>query len=83
VRAWRGAPLTCTHLDHPWRDQFRIGTGLQYGIDEKITVGGAYQYMNAGDADLDVERGPLAGRLQGDYKSNEFHIFALSLSWRL
>jgi long-chain fatty acid transport protein len=47
-----------------------------------MTVGAAYQYMNAGDADLDVERGPLAGRLEGDYKSNDFHFFAVNLSWQ-
>ncbi|HEX5078720.1 MAG TPA: outer membrane protein transport protein [Geminicoccaceae bacterium] len=67
----------------PLDQQFRIGTGLQYSFNENITVGAAYQYMNAGDADLDVERGPLAGRLQGDYKSNDFHFLALNLSWRL
>lgn len=67
----------------PLDQQFRIGTGLQYTLNDKITVGAAYQYMNAGDADLDVNRGPLSGRLQGDYKSNDFHFFALNLSWRL
>jgi long-chain fatty acid transport protein len=67
----------------PLDQQYRLGTGLQYSFNEKITVGAAYQYMNAGDADLDVERGPLAGRLQGDYKSYDFHFFALNLSWRL
>ena len=67
----------------PLDQQFRLGTGLEYSFNEKITVGAAYQYMNAGDADLDVERGPLSGRLQGDYKSNDFHFFALNLSWRL
>lgn len=52
-------------------------------LTTRITVGAAYQYMNGGDADIDVERGPLAGRLQGDYKSYDFHFAALNLSWRL
>jgi hypothetical protein len=38
--------------------------------------------MNAGDADLDRERGPLAGQIEGDYKSNDFHFFNVNLSWR-
>jgi hypothetical protein len=38
--------------------------------------------MNGGDNNIDVERGPLAGRLQGDYKSFDFHFFALNLIWR-
>jgi long-chain fatty acid transport protein len=67
----------------PLDQQFRIGTGIQYSLAENVTVGAAYQYMNGGDADLDVERGPLAGRLEGDYKSLDFHFFALNLIWRL
>ncbi|MGH6921142.1 MAG: OmpP1/FadL family transporter, partial [Geminicoccaceae bacterium] len=67
----------------PLDQQFRLGTGVQYSVNDKITVGAAYQYMNGGDADLDVERGPLAGRLQGDYKSYDFHFVALNLIWRL
>jgi long-chain fatty acid transport protein len=65
----------------PLDQQYRIGTGIQYSFNQ-FTVGAAYQYMNAGDADLDVERGPLAGRLEGDYKSNDFHFFAVNLSWQ-
>jgi long-chain fatty acid transport protein len=67
----------------PLDQQFRIGTGLQYSFSDRITVGAAYEYMNGGDADIDVERGPLAGRLEGDYKSYDFHFFALNVSWRL
>jgi long-chain fatty acid transport protein len=67
----------------PLDQQFRLGTGVQYSFNEKITVGSAHQYMNGGDADLDVERGPLAGRLEGDYKSYDVHFFALNLTWRL
>jgi long-chain fatty acid transport protein len=66
----------------PLDQQFRLGTGIQYSFNDKITVGAAYQYMNGGAADVDVERGPLAGRLQGDYKSYDFHFVALNLSWR-
>ena len=45
-------------------------------------MGAAYEYMNGGDNNIDVERGPLAGRLEGDYKSFDFHFFALNLIWR-
>jgi long-chain fatty acid transport protein len=67
----------------PLDQQFRLGTGLQYSLSENVTVGAAYQYMNGGDAKIDVERGPLAGRLEGDYKSYDFHFVALNLIWRL
>jgi long-chain fatty acid transport protein len=67
----------------PLDQQFRLGTGVQYSFNDRIAVGAAYQYMNGGDAALDVERGPLAGRLEGDYKSYDVHFFALNLIWRL
>jgi long-chain fatty acid transport protein len=66
----------------PMDEQFRIGTGVQYSFNDNITVGAAYEYMNGGDNDIDVERGPLAGRLQGDYESFDFHFFAVNLIWR-
>ena len=66
----------------PMDRQFRLGTGIQYSFNDDITVGAPYEYMNAGDADLDRERGPLAGRIQGDYQSNDFHFFNVNLSWR-
>ena len=64
-------------------EQFRIGTGVQYSLNGNITVGAAYEYMNGGDNNIDVQRGPLAGRLEGDYKSFDFHFFAVNLIWRL
>jgi long-chain fatty acid transport protein len=66
----------------PMDEQFRIGTGVQYSLNDSITVGAAYEYMNGGDNNIDVERGPLAGRLEGDYQSFDFHFFALNLIWR-
>jgi long-chain fatty acid transport protein len=67
----------------PFDQQFRLATGLQYSLSDKITIGAAYEYLNGGDAELDVERGPLAGRLEGDYDAVDFHFFAVNLSWRL
>jgi long-chain fatty acid transport protein len=66
----------------PMDQQFRIGTGVQYDINDNVTVGAAYQYMNGGDNSIDRERGPLAGRLEGDYKSFDFHFVGLNLIWR-
>ena len=56
----------------PMDEQFRLGTGVQYSFNDNITVGAAYEYMNGGDNDIDVERGPLAGRLEGDYQAFDF-----------
>jgi long-chain fatty acid transport protein len=67
----------------PMDQQYRLGTGVQYSFNDNITVGVAYEYMNGGDNNIDRNRGPLAGRLQGDYKSFDFHFIALNLIWRL
>ena len=62
--------------------QYRYGTGLQYDWNEDVTLGFAYEYLDAGDAAINRYRGPLAGRLVGDYKTNEVHFFAFNLNWK-
>ena len=66
----------------PLDQQYRLGTGIQHSINDNITVGAAYEYFNGGNNSVDRERGPLAGRIQGDYKSFDFHFFSVNLSWR-
>ncbi len=66
----------------PLDRQIRVGTGVQYALNERATLGAAYEYLNLGDADLERSR-PLAGTLQGDYSTNEIHFFNATLSWKL
>jgi long-chain fatty acid transport protein len=67
----------------PLDRQYRIGTGIRYALSEVLTLGGGYEYLNLGNADLNRSRGPLAGTLQGDYSTNEVHFFNVTLSWML
>lgn len=67
----------------PLDRQYRIGTGVQYALNDAMTLGGAYEYLNLGSADINRSRGPLAGTLQGDYSTNEVHFFNVTLNWRL
>jgi long-subunit fatty acid transport protein len=46
----------------PLDQQVRVGTGVQYALNERMTIGAAYEYLNLGEADIDRERGPLASR---------------------
>lgn len=62
--------------------QLRYGTGIQYALNKDTTLGAAYELMDAGNAPFNVRRGPLAGRLQGDYPTNYFNFVALNLIWR-
>jgi len=68
--------------DAPFDRQLRYGTGIQYDWNEDVTLGFAYEYIDAGDAAINHYKGPLAGRLVGDYKTNEIHVFAFNLIWK-
>jgi len=62
--------------------QIRIGTGIQYDWNQDVTIGAAYQYLDAGDADIDQDGGSLQGPLEGDYDPNAIHFLAVNLSWK-
>jgi len=68
--------------DLPLDRQIRYALGAQYEWDDDLTFGFAYEYLDAGDAKIDQFRGPLAGRLEGEYDTNEIHFFAFNLSWK-
>jgi long-chain fatty acid transport protein len=68
--------------DLPLDRQIRYATGLQYDWGENITLGAAYEYLDAGKAKIDQQGGALQGDLKGDYKSNEIHFINLNLIWR-
>lgn len=59
--------------------QIRVSGGAQYHWDDDLVLGAAYTYFNGGDAEIDQTRGPLAGRLQGEFSSNEIHFFNFTI----
>jgi long-chain fatty acid transport protein len=68
--------------DLPLDRQIRIGTGIQYDWNEDVTVGVAYEYLDAGEAEIDQAGGPLQGPLKGEYDPNVIHFFAVNLIWK-
>ena len=68
--------------DLPLDRQIRVGTGIQYDWNKDVTLGAAYEYLDAGDAEIDQEGGPLNGPLKGDYDTNAIHFFAVNLIWK-
>jgi long-chain fatty acid transport protein len=68
--------------DLPLDRQVRIGSGIQYDWNNDVTLGVAYEYLDAGDAKIDQEGGPLQGPLKGDYDTNVIHFFAVNLIWK-
>lgn len=64
----------------PLDQQFRYSVGLMYEASDKVTLGLAYTFLDAGSAPLTQTRGPLAGTVSGDYSSNYINIIALYVS---
>jgi long-chain fatty acid transport protein len=66
----------------PLDRQIRYATGLQYDWNDDVTVGAAYTFIDAGDADIDLEGGTLTGSLKGDYDTDHIHLFNINVIWR-
>jgi long-chain fatty acid transport protein len=62
--------------------QLRYATGIQYEINQSITAGAAWEFLDAGNAPFNNRRGPLAGTLQGDYTANYLNFVAANLAWK-
>ena len=65
-------------VDRTWR----YAGGVHYAWSEDLKLDLGYEYIDMGKAEIDVERGPLAGRLQGDYGPNAIHVINLSVAYR-
>ena len=63
----------------PLDRQLRYGTGIQYEINRDMTVGAAWEFMDAGPGPFSARRGPLAGTLQGHYSTNYLNFVTVDL----
>jgi len=63
-------------------DQPFVGLGSRYGWSKDVTLGGAYELAWGGDLDVDLERGPLSGRVTGTYENVAIHFVSLNPEWR-
>jgi len=66
----------------PLDRQWRAGTGLEYRLSPKLSLGLAYEYLNLGDASMSRDRGPAAGKLDGKYSTNEAHFVDFTISYK-
>lgn len=67
--------------DMPLDRQIRYGAGIQYDLNDDMTVGAAYEFLDAGEAKINQTR-PAAGTLSGEYASNYIHFFNANLAWK-
>jgi long-chain fatty acid transport protein len=68
--------------DMPLDRQIRYATGLQYDVSEDLTLGAAYTFLDAGDADISLTENPVRGDLLGDYRSNYVNFFNVNVVYR-
>jgi long-chain fatty acid transport protein len=65
----------------PVDEQIRVGTGVQYNMTDKITLGAAYEYLNLGKGRLE-QSNSLGDTLSGKYSTNEVHFVNVTLNWK-
>jgi long-chain fatty acid transport protein len=66
----------------PMGEAWRFALGAQYAFTPNLTMGAAYEFLWGGDMSVDQERGPLVGRVAGEYSNTSMSIIALNLSWK-
>ncbi len=68
--------------DVPVGATWRFGGGVRYQVRDNIDIGLAYECAWGGDLPMDINRGPLAGRVSGEYPGTALHFINLALNWR-
>jgi long-chain fatty acid transport protein len=66
----------------PVGEAIRWGLGLQHDLSASTTVALAYEMAYSGDAPVNQQRGPLSGRLAGEYSDVTIQFFSASLTHR-
>jgi long-chain fatty acid transport protein len=68
--------------DLPLGEAWRFGLGARYDWSKNLAFGMGYTFLWSGDLDMDVNRGPLAGRVSGTYKNTSMNFINFYLSWK-
>jgi long-chain fatty acid transport protein len=66
----------------PLDRQIRYALGLQYDLNEDITLGCAYEILDAGKARVDKEGGLFRGDLKGNYDTNFINLLNMNIVWK-
>jgi long-chain fatty acid transport protein len=68
--------------DLPLGEAWRFGLGARYNWSENLAFGLGYTLLWSGDLDMDVNRGPLAGRVSGTYENVSMNFINFYLNWK-
>jgi long-chain fatty acid transport protein len=67
--------------DLPLGETWRFGLGARYDWSQNLALGVGYTLLWSGDLDMDVNRGPLAGRVSGTYENTSMSFINFYLNW--
>ena len=62
--------------DMPVDRQIRYNIGTQFTKSETLTIGGAFEYADLGDAEINNSQ------LKGSYESNDLFAFIINFNWK-
>jgi long-chain fatty acid transport protein len=68
--------------DLPLGESWRFGLGARYDWSQNLAFGLGYTFLWSGDLDMDVNRGPLAGRVSGTYENTSMNFINFYLNWK-
>ena len=60
----------------------RVGVGAQYALKKNLQLGLAYEFAWSGNLAVNQFRGPLAGRVAGEFQNSYANFIALNLNWK-
>jgi long-chain fatty acid transport protein len=60
--------------DLPLGEMWRFGLGARYDRSKNLAFGVGYTFFWSGDLDMDVNQGPLAGRVSGTYENTSMNF---------
>jgi long-chain fatty acid transport protein len=69
-------------LSLPLADAWRFGVGGRFSPNRNWTLGLAFEALYGGSPGVDVDRGPLAGRVAGSYAKTWFQFLAFNVAWK-
>jgi len=61
---------------------WRFGIGAGYKVRESLAINFAYEFVWGGSPGLDVDRGPLAGRVAGEYADTWMSFANVNATWK-
>ena len=68
-------------LSVPVGETYKFGFGALWQTTPTLNLGFSYDLTWIGDMPVDQNRGPLSGRVSGDFKNTSLHFFALTVTW--